>query len=319
VHRELTAALALLLVLLPKLASGQTAAPPSNEECQACHSEGSTAPAVFSQSTHAPLSCVDCHADLATTTEFPHPEELRPAACRTCHDEAGRQYQDSIHEEGRRRLGLVVSPSCSHCHGSHDILPKSDSGSRVHATKVAATCGTCHQGIQREYDAGIHAARLQEGVAAAPTCATCHSAHSIRRTDTAGFQLDVIHECGTCHNDKIRTYRDTFHGQVTALGFERVAKCADCHGAHHILPASTPASMVSGARLVETCSTCHAGANESFVKYDPHPNPDDYRRSPILWWVKRFYTVLIAGCFSFFGLHSLLWFWRSRKERELRG
>jgi hypothetical protein len=309
---------ALLLTVLTGSASAAAQTPPaapSNEDCQACHSEGSTAPVVFAQTVHQPLACVDCHADLATVTEFPHPEKLKPVDCGVCHTDEGAQYQDSIHEEGRIRLGLVVTPTCSRCHGTHDILPRQNPASRVHATKVSATCGTCHVGIVREYDAGIHAARLHEGVAAAPTCSTCHSAHAIRRTNTAHFQLDIIWECGTCHEDKIRTYRDTFHGQVTALGFERVAKCASCHEAHRILPASNPASSVSSARLVQTCSRCHADVNDSFVKYDPHPNPRDYQRSPALWWVYRFYTVLITGCFSFFGVHSLLWFWRSRQER----
>ena len=75
-------------------------------------------------------------------------------------------------------------------------------------------------------------------------------------------------------------------------------------------------SSVSHGRLAQTCSRCHANVNASFTKYDPHPNPRDYRRSPVLWWVYRFYTVLIAGCFSFFGLHSVLWFRRSRQERR---
>jgi nitrate/TMAO reductase-like tetraheme cytochrome c subunit len=257
VNQRFALALIVGAALVSAPARAQTSPAPSNEDCQACHSEGSTAPSVFAQSVHAPLGCIDCHADLAKTTEFPHAENLKPPICATCHEDVVAQYQDSIHEEGRN--------------------------------------GT------------------------APTCATCHSAHSIRRTDTANFQLDVIQECGTCHVDKIRTYRDTFHGQVTALGFERVAKCADCHTPHHILPASNPGSSVSRVRLVATCSRCHETANERFVQYDPHPNPHDYQRNPVLWWVNRFYTVLIAGCFSLFGLHSLLWFWRSRKEARESG
>jgi hypothetical protein len=69
--------------------------------------------------------------------------------------------------------------------------------------------------------------------------------------------------------------------------------------------------MVSKARLVETCGKCHKGTNESFVKYDPHPNPHNYARSPVMWWVNSFYVVLISGCFGFFGVHSALWFRRS--------
>ena len=65
---------------------------------------------------------------------------------------------------------------------------------------------------------------------------------------------------------------------------------------------------------MQTCAKCHQGANESFVKYDPHPNPRNYARSPVMWWVNSFYTVLIAGCFGFFGLHSALWFRRSWRK-----
>lgn len=382
-----------VLSVVASAAHAQTPPSPSNGDCQTCHGEASTTrangqpvwvqPERFGQSVHGGLACVDCHADLASGAELPHPDRLKPAGCGSCHGEPIAQhaagvhartadgrlaarcvdchggahaikgstdpaspthtlnvahtcaachakngrtlgargevaaaFEDSIHGQALTRLGLVVAPTCSDCHHAHDVRSKREAGSLVHPASVAATCGRCHAGIQREYEAGVHAARLRAGAPQAPTCSTCHSAHSIRRTDTASFQLDVIQECGTCHEDKIRTYRDTFHGQVTSLGFERVAKCADCHGAHHVLPASNAASTVSPQHLLQTCSTCHDGAHASFVEYDPHPNPDDYQRSAVLWWTKRFYTVLIGGCFSFFGLHSLLWFWRSRAERR---
>ena len=303
--------------------------------CATCHDDAVTQ---YAASIHASArrgepdrpaaACADCHGahdirpsnDTASRT---HHANL-PATCGRCHGdpelirregiEAGNvaaAFQDSIHGRALVRSGLAVAPNCGDCHGSHDIRRASVRESRVHRLNVPSTCGTCHEGIERQYQAGIHGERLRAGDAEAPTCADCHSAHSIRRIDAAGFQLDVVSECGTCHAGEIRTYRDTFHGQVTALGFERIAKCADCHAAHEVLPKSHPASMVSQANLVATCSRCHEGVNGSFVQYDPHPNPDDYGRNPVLWWVKRFYTVLIAGCFSFFGLHSLLWFWRS--------
>ena len=101
---------------------------------------------------------------------------------------------------------------------------------------------------------------------------------------------------------------------MTQLGSAGAAACANCHGAHDILPASNPASMVSPKNLQATCGACHKGANPRFVQYDPHPNPRDYHRSAALWWANRFYWVLIPGCFGFFGLHSLLWFWRAKKD-----
>jgi hypothetical protein len=158
--------------------------------------------------------------------------------------------------------------------------------------------------------------KLSQGSAEAPTCADCHSAHSIRRTDTPSFQLGIVQECGTCHNDKIQTYRDTFHGQVTALGFERVAKCADCHGAHDILPKTSPASMIAPANLVQTCSKCHEGANANFVKYDPHADKHHRDRNPALYYSAKAMTILLVSVFAFFGIHTGLWFMRSVRERR---
>jgi hypothetical protein len=69
-------------------------------------------------------------------------------------------------------------------------------------------------------------------------------------------------ECGNCHVDKITTYRDTFHGQVTALGFTRMATRSDRHGSHDAPPASNPASQVAG-QTPAAVRTCHQGANEN--------------------------------------------------------
>jgi hypothetical protein len=184
----------------------------------------------------------------------------------------------------------------------------------VFRANLAATCGKCHAGIEKRYDAGIHATALKSGNTSAPTCATCHTAHTIQRADTDAWRVSAVAECGSCHNSVVASYRRTFHGKVNELGFSRIAACSDCHGAHDALPASNPASKVSKARVVATCQTCHPQANESFAQFDPHPDPDNHGRNPLLWWINRFYIVLIAGCFSLFGLHSALWFRRERKE-----
>jgi nitrate/TMAO reductase-like tetraheme cytochrome c subunit len=286
---------------------------PANEDCLACHDDVGKP---FAASTHGQASCVDCHSDLAALQEFPHPEKLSKVSCASCHEDIGTQYKDSIHAWAKEKAGLNVAPSCADCHGSHDISAKANGDSRTHRANVPATCGKCHEGITEKFDTSIHAAALRSGNADAPICADCHTAHGIKRADTPAWRLSVAEECGTCHENVVDSFRRTFHGKVTELGFTRVAACADCHGAHDILPASNPASMIAKGRLVETCGSCHEGANEKFVQYDPHPNPRDYHRSPLLWWINQFYTVLIAGCFGFFGLHSLLWFRRERKEKK---
>jgi len=147
-------------------------------------------------------------------------------------------------------------------------------------------------------------------------CADCHTAHQIQRADVASWKLDTIRECGTCHVDKITTYRDTFHGQVTSLGFVRVAACSDCHGAHEIYGKDNPESMVAPARIVATCQKCHPTANANFAKYDPHADKHDAARNPVLYYAAGFMKWLLIGVFGVFGLHAALWFPRGFKERR---
>jgi len=311
-------------------AAGQsTPKPPANDDCLACHGEATAKrddgrsiavdAKFFEASTHGPMACVDCHADLAKPNEFPHAAKLAKVECGSCHDDIKSKYRDSIHAYAKEKAGLVVAPACADCHGKHDVRPHTDAASRVYHTRVPGMCGSCHAGIKEHYDTSVHAAALKKGDSRAPACADCHTAHAIQRADTDKWRLEVTAECGSCHAQVVDSFRSTFHGKVTELGFTRVASCADCHGAHDIRRASDPASTVSKAQLVKTCGKCHQGANEQFVKYDPHPNPRDYKRSAVLWWANRFYWVLIPGCFAFFGLHSALWFRRAAQERRLKG
>ena len=302
--------------------------------CATCHDD---AQAKYTRGVHAQArrnggtlaaTCVDCHGmhDIQGAAEPGSPTNHLnlPTTCLKCHGNqdvisrghiqignVGTKYHDSIHGKALEKSGLLVAPSCVDCHGNHDIVRKSEAASPVFRTNIPATCGKCHAGIKQQYDGGIHAAALAKGDSRAPVCADCHSAHAIQRADTDSWRLSVAEECGTCHASVVDSFRLTFHGKVTELGFSRVAACADCHGAHNILPAANPASLVSSANRVATCGKCHANASASFVKYDPHPNPRNYQRGRVLWWANRFYWALIPACFGFFGLHSLLWFRRS--------
>jgi hypothetical protein len=111
--------------------------------------------------------------------------------------------------------------------------------------------------------------------------------------------------------DKIKTYRDTFHGQVTSLGFVRVATCAACHSAHNIHGSTDERSMTSQARLLSTCQQCHPNATDGFAKYDPHADKDDPVRNPSLYYASTFMKWLLFGTFAFFGLHAGLWLFKS--------
>jgi hypothetical protein len=229
------------------------------------------------------------------------------------------QFEDSIHGRALLGKGLVVAPNCASCHTAHEVRKKSDPSSHVFRANIVETCTTCHEGIRAIYEKGVHAQAVKAGNALAPVCADCHTAHGIAATNTSDWQLQIVAECGTCHEQSLRTFRDTFHGKVTELGFTRVARCSDCHGAHDVLPASNPLSTISAQGRVATCQKCHAGANANFAQYDPHADPHDTRRNPALAYASRFMQVLLGGVFLFFGIHTLLWFprsWQVRRDRR---
>lgn len=305
-------------------------APP---DCAGCHAE----PVAAAQTgAHArrdergrpAATCWDCHGahDIRSSSEFgsrTHPLQI-PATCGRCHGATGpgadrlgdvaAAYRSSVHGRGLLLSGLIVSAECTDCHGAHEILRSDDPQSRVHRQKVAATCGTCHVGIEPIYRASIHGEKVEAGDEKAPSCAGCHSSHSIRPAMTEQWRVDVIEECGTCHAQSLETYRDTFHGQVTELGFTRVATCAGCHGAHDVLPKDRPESRISDSRRLATCQTCHPGAPSRFASYDPHANSQDRERSPTVYWTAKAMTGLLIGTFAFFLTHTGMWL-----MRELRG
>ena len=106
---------------------------------------------------------------------------------------------------------------------------------------------------------------------------------------------------------------------MTNLGFARIATCASCHGAHEVLPASNPKSMISPEHRISTCRSCHPSANANFVAFKPHGNTHDREGEPILYYTRLFMVWLLIGVFSFFGLHTVLWMLRELREvRERR-
>jgi hypothetical protein len=129
---------------------------------------------------------------------------------------------------------------------------------------------------------------------------------------------NVVSECGSCHERLYKTYFETYHGQVTELGFGLTAKCSDCHTAHAMLPATDARSSVNATNLVATCGRCHPSANSRFVAYLPHGDPHDRAKYPTLFFAWLFMTALLVGVFGFFGVHTLLWLMRSTLDR-LRG
>jgi len=128
----------------------------------------------------------------------------------------------------------------------------------------------------------------------------------------------VAGACTRCHAAYGHTYRDSYHGQASSVGSTRAAKCADCHTPHNVRPASDPLSSVSPANALTTCRRCHSAARGRFAGYQPHANPRDRHRNPVLFAVWLFMNVVLTGTMLVWGAHTLLWYRRTLLDRRAR-
>ena len=301
-------------------------------KCDACHGEPSHD---VTASVHAAVNkqaCAGCHGDAHAILPSKNPQSKTyaanlPRTCGACHGDAKldqqhglkevySQYIDSIHGFALTKDGLLVAANCSSCHGSHKILSKTNPASRTNKANIADTCGTCHAGPRRDYTEGIHGQRAAMGDERAPGCTNCHTAHQIASVRTAAWQMKTTATCGGCHKEQSETYRDTFHAQVSALGYVETAHCWDCHGFHDIRPAVDAKSTVARANLQATCGKCHKNVTMGFVSYQPHADRHNMRAYPAMWGTWMFMNLLLLSVVGFFGLHTALWLIRSLSERR---
>ena len=151
----LPAAVAFLAVAVPL--SGQ----PKDEDCLVCHGDSGLKgaqgrslfvdAAKFTASIHgsAGIACVDCHADLAKVSDFPHAEKLKPVDCASCHQAAATSIGASAHGAAPSGPAPSAAVLCKDCHGTHEIRPGDDPASRTFPLNIPETCTACHLGRVR--------------------------------------------------------------------------------------------------------------------------------------------------------------------------
>lgn len=307
-------------------------------ECQECHSGFARFPHDGRGTTE---SCASCHEDVGTAwTGGSHGagEGGEAVACAECHGVHDVVPVDSL-DDGPALVAMserCVSchetqrlpveshhqdhAGCYDCHDPHATRPPDDPESRMAPLAQGRVCGACHDSVATVWSGGIHARELEsgdwEGDEAPPSCTSCHDAHPVMGADDAGITAIAVERCAACHEKAADTYRGTYHGKATRLGSAAAATCAECHGAHEMLPADHPTSRVHEQNLVTTCGECHEHTRESFVAYDSHPEPMNRDRNPYIFWSFVFMNTLLLGTLSVFGLHTLLWWVRIMIDRR---
>ena len=325
---------ACLLLTLSGL-SPLTAAEIKNSTCMECHSDNTLYKtnaagkgismfideAKIAASVHKTNTCASCHSDITTK----HPDDNVPAQppnCAKCHEKQSESYGASVHGLALAN-GRLDSATCVDCHDGHSIVHPTSPQSPLHFSRLAETCGSCHDEAARDVAESVHGKAVARGHREAPTCTDCHSEHKIMGLkDSSALKLSAD-VCSNCHAserlntkynlpaDRVKTFFDSYHGLATQYGSTLAANCGSCHGVHKVLPSSDPRSTVHKANLVATCGKCHPGATDNFVESKIHvdisaASSGDTFGDKANWWVRKIYLVLIVGTIGFMLLHNLL-------------
>ncbi|MCJ7627603.1 MAG: cytochrome c3 family protein, partial [Longimicrobiales bacterium] len=229
--RLIVGASALLLLGL-SVPSGSLWAQEEDQICLMCHGDLAllqgtgradqllVTPEQLGSSVHgtAGVGCTLCHQNVP----LPHAAaDVPPVNCAFCHSTQGQQHARSLHGQAAAR-GDSLAPSCSDCHGGHNILSSRNPASPTSTMNIPVLCGECHR----------------EG-------------SPVSRTHDISQDHILQNYSMSIHGDGL--YR---------AGLTVTAVCTSCHTSHNILPHTDPRSSISRERVAATCTQCHARIEE---------------------------------------------------------
>ncbi len=163
-------------------------------------------------------NCVDCHGahemnrGLQTGGRM---AKVRSAeTCAKCHAGIAKEFASSVHASALRK-GSPDAPTCTDCHGEHDIRAHTDPTSPVYKANIAQqVCATCHASLKLTSKYGMapgtfqtftdsyHGMAVREGSVVVANCASCHSSHAIKSQDDPTSTIskeNLVKTCGQCH------------------------------------------------------------------------------------------------------------------------
>jgi len=242
--------------------------------CADCHKQEAGAHAAGphglaqAQGNEAAPGCADCHGSTHSVTRL---AEAR-SACQNCHPGRAEDIAASVH--GQAFAGESKSPSstCYQCHSGHQVYQQKGSN--------RATCGGCHEEVEKDYEHSLHGYALAKGLNNSPDCTSCHGDHRILASGdpkSAIHRRNIARTCGKCHGDEpvmaegnVRlpraavTYEKSVHGQAVSNGQEQAATCLDCHGDHELKGPADPASEINVNNISKTCGVCHPSIQKEY-------------------------------------------------------
>jgi cytochrome b subunit of formate dehydrogenase len=170
-------------------------------------------------------NCIDCHTAheiIKGTDSKSSVYKLNiPNTCGNCHTEIKTEFIESIHGQLVMK-GNGDSPSCTNCHGEHNILNIADPNAPVAFQNVSSqVCSPCHESIKLSEKYGIagnryktfsqsfHGLALSGGSASVANCGSCHGVHNIKPSSDSTSMVNkknLVKTCGSCHPGANETF-----------------------------------------------------------------------------------------------------------------
>lgn len=210
-------------------------------------------------------TCSSCHGK--------HDIRKGKVECGSCHETEAKLHAASLHGQAVKR-GDPLAPTCASCHGRHDIRAVKDPRSPVAPLAIPFTCGKCHQEgtrvtrertihedhILENYSESIHGeGLLKKGLTVAANCASCHTAHNIRRhtdPESSIARRNIARTCTQCHGQIEVVHRKVIRGELWEKEAHVLPACVDCHQPHKARKVFYDQGMADA-----DCLACHGKKN----------------------------------------------------------
>ena len=203
-----------------------------------------------------------------------------PYLCGGCHREGApvakaykisehniiENYSQSIHGEGLFKKGLTVTATCTDCHGSHGILPRTESESSISPRNIAATCMKCHSRIEQVHMKVIRGELWEQAPGKIPACTDCHMPHKVRKEVVALTVSD--RDCLKCHEKPDIKHADPASPDTLSLVVKKedldasVHQNITCVKCHFDVDPRLARPCETAGRV--DCSSCHAKVSEDY-------------------------------------------------------
>jgi predicted CXXCH cytochrome family protein len=260
------------------------------QTCKNCHGQEFQAnmdsmhsQALINGNLNAP-TCSSCHNPHTQTRVtdgngklLPEARVWVPEVCSRCHNAIFLEYKESVHGQGVLEGNNPDVPTCTDCHGVHNIANPTTTVFRVNSPKL---------------------------------CANCHTDAAIM--DKYGLSTQVLNTyVSDFHGTTVTLFQKQHPDQET-----NKPVCFDCHGVHNIAKADDPQKGLKiKENMLVACQKCHPDANTNFPDswlshYIPSPE-----HAPLVYYVQLFYKIFIPLVLGGMALYVLSDIYRLLRTR----